>query len=80
MADLQKGNIMGVAAVGGKNINGGGADNAGQDLDNLDTISAMRTRLAAISAGTYTAAYLNRMTYNDMVYAIRVADAPTSVK
>lgn len=80
MADLQIGNILAVAAVGGKNVNGGGSDQAGQDLDNADTISALRTRLAAISGTTYTTAILNTMTYNDMIYALRVNDAASSVK
>lgn len=44
------------------------------DNDNMDSIAAMRTRLAAINAGLYTAAYLNTMTVNDMVYAIRLND------
>lgn len=50
------------------------------DIDDTDTIAAMRTRLAAIDAAFYTAARLNTMTVNDMVYAIRVADAPTTIK
>lgn len=39
-----------------------------------ETVAAMRTRLAAFQAGTYTAAYLDLMSYNDMVYALRLAD------
>jgi len=46
----------------------------------MSSIAAMRTRLTAISGTTYTAAVLNTMTYNDMVYALRMQDAPTSVK
>jgi hypothetical protein len=41
---------------------------------NYASISALRTRLAAISGTTYTAAVLNTMTVNDMVYAIRLND------
>ncbi len=40
---------------------------------------ALDTRLAAINAGYYTAARLNAMTQNDKVYAIRLADDPTSI-
>jgi hypothetical protein len=40
----------------------------------------MRDRLTAISATTYSAAELDKMTYNDMVYAIRVNDYAGSIK
>lgn len=41
---------------------------------NYASINALRARLAAIDAGLYTAAYLNTMTVNDMVYAVRLSD------
>lgn len=41
---------------------------------NFKDISAMRTRLAAISGTTFTAARLEAMTKNDMVYALRAND------
>lgn len=41
---------------------------------NYETVAAMRTALTAFQAGTYTAAYLDNMTYNDMVYALRLAN------
>lgn len=37
-------------------------------------IAKAKARLAAISASTYTPTVLNQMTYNDMVFAIRIAD------
>ena len=37
-------------------------------------IAKAKARLTAISAGTYTAAVLNQMTFNDMVFAIRIND------
>lgn len=40
---------------------------------NYASISSMRTRLLAIG-GVYTAAYLDTMTMNDMVYALRLSD------
>ena len=46
----------------------------------MDSISAMRARLAAINGTYYTAAVLNMMTVNDMVYAIRVNDFPGTIK
>ncbi len=88
MADQRIGNRAEVAAVnvgGGTNktnINGGG--NNGNQLEHEDTdyisISALRTRLAAIDGTFYTAARMNTMTYNDMVYAVRVNDSPLTIK
>ena len=86
MADAQVGNKEGVAAVVNSatkqlvNLNGGAAIDTGLDMDNTDTIAAMKTRLAAIDAGFYTAARLNTMTYNDMVYAIRQNDFLTTIR
>lgn len=69
MADAQVGNIHGVTDKSDTPT-----DRTGYaDPDQL-TIDAMRTRLAAIDAGFYTARRLNSMTVNDMKYAIRVAD------
>jgi hypothetical protein len=43
---------------------------------NYGSVSALRTKLAADNAGFYTAARLNQMSKNDMVYAERtIADA-----
>lgn len=78
MADLQIGNVHGVAARGGTgntNINGGDNDGAGYNDADLLSIDAMRSRLAAIDGSYYTTAMLNSMTTNDMVYAIRQNDA-----
>lgn len=86
MADLQIGNLHGVAAVSAgdsdtkTNLNGGTAVDTPWDDTDLATLAAMRTRLAAIDAGYYTAARLNNMTFNDMVYAIRVADSASTVR
>lgn len=41
---------------------------------NYASVAAMRTRLAAISGTAYSAANLNSMTTNDMVYALRLND------
>lgn len=80
MADLQKGNIHGVAAVAGKNINGGDDDGAGFNDADMLTIDAMRSRLATISGSYYTTAVLNKLTVNDMKYALRVHDNPSTIK
>ncbi len=88
MARGQIGNIHGVAAcdIGGvakpSNFNGlAGTDmGAALDIDNADTITALRTRLTAISATTYSAAELDKMTLNDMVYAVRLNEAANTIK
>lgn len=41
---------------------------------NYASISAKRTRLAAINGAYYTTSRLNQMTENDMDYALRLAD------
>lgn len=41
---------------------------------NYASISSMRTRLAAINGSLYTSTYLDGMTMNDMIYAIRTND------
>ena len=43
-------------------------------------ITTMRARLTTISATTYTAARLNAMTENDMIYALRMNDDLAGVK
>jgi hypothetical protein len=46
---------------------------------NYASIAAKRARLNAISATSYTAARLNSMTENDLDYALRLNDDPTSI-
>lgn len=41
---------------------------------NYASVSSLRTRLAAISGTTFSAANLDAMTKNDMIYALRVND------
>lgn len=74
MAEFDVSNPHGVQAVGGNNRSGEFTES------NLATISDMRTRLDAIDSGYYTADRLNKMTYNDMVYAIRLNDHASKVK
>lgn len=45
---------------------------------NYDSITNLRNRLNAIGV-PYTAAYLDVMTANDMTYALRLFDDPTSI-
>lgn len=89
MADQQIGNQPGVAAVHTgsgtqrSNMTGSntGAGNGWDDTNaNDDSIATMKTRLTVINAGYFTAARLNAMTANDMLYALRQADFPTTIK
>lgn len=41
---------------------------------NYSSISALRTRLAAANGALFTAARLDAMTLNDMIYALRTID------
>lgn len=45
------------------------------EQNNMDSVSELRTRLTALSASTFTAARLDAMTVNDMLYALRVHSA-----
>lgn len=64
---------------GGKGLNGGGADDTGLLNANFNSLAAKRARLTAINGAYYTAAFLNTLTENDMDYAIRLNDNPTSI-
>lgn len=55
-----------------------GAFNTLTEENNYDSVASMKTRLAAISATSYTAARLNAMTVNDLQYALRVATADSA--
>lgn len=46
---------------------------------NYLSVGALRTRLAAVNGSLYTSAMLDRMTKNDMVYALRLADDSAGV-
>ena len=78
MADRQVGNHAGVTVRSIRQSGGASASDGFDDADMLD-LAAMRTRLAAINGAVYTAARLNTMSVNDMIYALRVADNPTTI-
>jgi hypothetical protein len=89
MADQQIGNMLGVAAshtgsgtqktnLTGSNIS---PQNGLDDIDvNADSIANLRARLAAVNGTYFTATRLNAMTFNDLVYALRLADFPSTIK
>lgn len=62
------------------NENGGPVPQRPFEDDNMMSIGEMRDRLTAIDSGFYTAARLNTMTKNDMMFAIRTSDKPQSIK
>lgn len=74
MADLTLGNNFGVTdkRAGRGNTT---ATSIIAETANLDTIADIKTRLAAINGTSYTTDRMNKMTYNDLVYALRVASA-----
>lgn len=46
---------------------------------NYASIAAMKTRLAAINGTYFTTARMNTMTVNDLIYALRLNDDPTTI-
>lgn len=61
------------------NLNGGVDEDEGFSIG-MQTIGQMRSRLKAINGVTYSDAEMDKMTTNDLVYALRVNDFPTSIK
>jgi hypothetical protein len=67
--------------TGYSNLNGGSSPSAGFNMGGSElTIDSLRARLQAINATTYSNAQLDMMTENDMLYALRLVEAPGSVK
>lgn len=46
---------------------------------NYASVSAMKARLTAINATSFTAARLANMTVNDLIYALRLNDDPATI-
>lgn len=63
------------------NMNGGATPGEGFHLGGEGlTIDRLRSRLNQINATTYSSTELDKMTENDMVYALRLYEAPGSIK
>lgn len=75
---VNRSNVNG--AGNANNVDNGADPQAGWAMTNGQSIDDLRARLAVIDAGFYTAARLNTMTVNDMQYAVRLNDRPTSIK
>lgn len=73
MANLDINNPIGV--IDKRVGRGSTGANGLAEYANLGSIAGMRTRLAAIDGTYFTAARLDLMTENDMVYALRVRSA-----
>ena len=78
MADAQVRNLLGTADK--RNGRANSSTSIGSTPHaNLKDVASMKARLTAINATTYTPERLNTMTYNDLIYAIRLNDEPTSI-
>lgn len=79
MADLNLGGFAAAPPFQDKRRGRGatGADVLGE-LANYMTISTLKARLTALNPTSYTAARMNTMTRNDLVYALRVASADSA--
>lgn len=69
-----------VASNRPQGINGGSSSRRGYTDEDLNTIQGMRDALSVYLPGTYTSAYLDAMTYNDMVFAVRNLRTPVGVR
>lgn len=74
--------VSGLAANVYTNLNGGNDAQNGFNLRGILSmdVGGMKEYLLSLSKTAYTAASLNQMTYNDLVYACRQEAAPTSIK
>lgn len=78
------GNAFGITNLGFPNslkaVDGMGGMTSGLGTPtNYASVSAMRTRLTAVNGAYYTAAKLDNMTANDMVFALRSIDDKTTI-
>jgi len=80
MAKAQLGNDLGVVDKRESTAAGAisGTSPLGTPLNYID-ITKLRARLIAINGTRYTTAYLDVMTVNDMIYALRTLDDAAGV-
>lgn len=76
MADVERENVSGF--VDRRRTQASTDDNIATSANFAD-VQALRARLTAINAGYFTAARLNNMTKNDMVYAVRLNDEAAGI-
>jgi hypothetical protein len=58
----------------------GQATSVVSNVTNLADVAALRARLTAAAAASYPASRLDKMTKNDMVYAVRLIDEAAGLK
>lgn len=78
MAQNNLGNDLGVVDKRQATRAGSGSDSVTTNA-NFSDVAAMRTRLNAISATAYSATTLDKMTENDMTWALRQADEAAGI-
>jgi len=81
MANTQLGNVVDFDFTNSLRAvsNMGGSDDALVDPSDYVSILSLRTTLAAFDSFTYTSAVLDTMTVNDMVFAVRNIQDPTTI-
>lgn len=62
------------------NYHGGPSVDRPYHNSDMNSVAAMRARLTQIDANAYSNANLNLMSYNDLIYALRVHDDPGTLK
>ena len=68
------------AAASRSNLNGGYSDRGGFSMEAADNIDWMVTRLQAANPSYWTAQRIASHTVNDLIYALRLLDAPASIR
>lgn len=86
MANGRVGNMAGIAGCNDlagdnrSNMNGGTNMLVEYNDEDADNVFSMKSRLNTIDPNAYSQANLHTMTYNDMLYALRVHDNPETIK
>jgi len=69
----QIGTVFGIQVPGGIGINGGNDTDTGYGTANFLSINAIRAKLAAVNGTYFTATQMDKMSYNDLQYALVLA-------
>ena len=77
MADYMIGTVPNDTFVDKRRGRGNASTTILAEGNNMSSVSALRTRLTALSAA-YTSTRLNQMTVNDMIYALRMLSSDSA--